>query len=137
MKRYVVYLLVLMCAACSRVGEQKPTAAAVDGGGAPGDIPTDAEIAGFISTWQDPEDANKSVVFAATFDIAHLRPHVMEEFRERGKIPFVISVDFVRHEGELANDYSIMDGQIEIAVLDADGKIVDRQTKPLDLLCPS
>jgi len=38
---------------------------------------------------------------------------------------------------QMVNIYSIMDGQAEIAVLDADGRIVDRVRKDLALLCPS
>jgi len=175
---FLIPLVLLACAACKRDRAVEvavpPLDVTVDAG-----IPTDAEVANFIAGWQDPEDANKSIRFDVTFGAANLMPHDMGEFRGRGKIPFVISVNFYRQEVEpmrnpwnerghnlngvgddaraeklgwfggadaqpqlvrilqMVNIYSIMDGQAEIAVLDADGKIVDRQTKPLDSLCPS
>ena len=145
MKGYALCLLLLLGAACSRVGEKPAVVAGADGGEpAVAVIPTDAEIADFVSAWQDPEDASKSIRFEVGFGGARLMPQIMEEFRERGKIPFVIAVDFyqmveeplVRVRREVGI-YSIMDGQAEIAVLDADGKIVDRVRRDLALLCPS
>ena len=170
-RRYLLCLLLLACAACKQdraVGVVTPLPAVTVNAG----IPTDAEIASFIAAWQDPDDANKSIRFDVTFGPAGLMPQVMDEFRERGKIPFCISVNFYRMEKEpmgnpwgrrgqeadlratpinwdmdaqpqlvrvlqMVNIYSIMDGQAEIAVLDADGKIVDRVRKDLALLCPS
>jgi len=174
------FVIMLSCAACRRdkaadvVAPTAPPPAAVNA-----DLPTDAEIANFIAAWQDPDDANKSIRFDVTFGTASLMPQVMDEFRERGKIPFTVSVNFYRMEVEpmrnpwggrgrslngvdedvraeklgwfndmdaqpqlvrvlqMVNIYSIMDGQAEIAVLDEDGKIVDRVRKDLALLCPS
>ncbi|MCL1920755.1 MAG: hypothetical protein FWG50_06710 [Kiritimatiellaeota bacterium] len=170
MKRCLPYLLLLLCAACSRV-QTKQTKAPPPQQAA--DIPSEAEIAAFIPLWQDPEDGNKSIRFDVTFGVARLRPQVMDGFRARGKIPFAVSVNFARHEDEpwddpwgrkpvedarardlgwpgaaemrpqlvrvlrMVNVYSIMDGEAEIAVLDADGNVVDRTRQALGLLCPS
>ena len=179
-KWWLPCLLLMACAACKRdkvgvVVEQ--TAAPVPVAVAKAGIPSEAEIAAFIEAWQDPEDANKSVRFDVTFGPARLIPPIMGEFRERGKIPFTVSVNFYRQENEpmlspwgrrishtetpcgrfetlgwsgasdaqpqlmrvlqMVNIYSIMEGEAEIAILDADGKVVDRTRKALGLLCPS
>jgi len=141
-KRYLVCLLLLMCAACKRektgavVGQATvPVVAKVNA-----DIPSEAERTNFL--WRYSEASREETVFAVTFDTARLVPPLMDEFRTRRKIPFIISVDFaVRRpdpfDPRFVNHLSIMDGQADIAVLDADGRVVDRVRKDLALLCPS
>jgi len=136
-------LVGLLLAACTRVEQRKAVPpAARPAVAVKGDVPAEAEVAKFIAKYQDPLNANKSTEFNATFGRPRLRPQIMEEFRERGKIPFAISVDFSRYEmapggRDIEGISSIMDGHADIAVLDADGKCVDRQRKDLALLCPS
>ena len=143
--QWILFLVVMLsCAACRRdkavevVEPETPPAAAA----AKADIPTDAEVAAFVAEWKDPSDADKSIRFDVTFGVPPFMPHIMNEFRERGKIPFTVSVNFYRLEADSdswrrMNVYSIMDGQAEIAILDADGRVVDRTRKDLALLCPS
>jgi len=131
----------LMCAACKRDRVQTtavPTAAPVD---VSGDVPSEEEIAAFVSTWQDPSDANTSIHFDVEFNVVRLSPYALEAFRQRGKIPFAISVNFYRYDPvealQLVNTYSIFEGDAEIAVLDADGRLVVRQRQGFASLCPS
>jgi hypothetical protein len=130
---------VCVCVACKRENAQtgvKPVRASI---GTPEGVPTEAEIANFMSRYQDPADSKKVVWFDVTFNSARLRATLMDDFRARGKIPFVVSVDFHRQEqeGNLVNLYAIMEGQAKIVVLDADGKVVDRKEEDLSALCPS
>ena len=135
-------IVMLSCAACRRdkavevVEPATPPPAAV----AKADIPTDADRENFLLRYS--ESPGEETVFHVTFDTARLIPPVMNEFRERGKIPFAISVDFATRKPDpfdprFVNHFSIMEGQAEIAVLDADGRVVDRTRKDLALLCPS
>jgi len=129
-----------VCVACkqdARTATVTPTPAdtsASDG------IPTDAQIAHFMSRYQDPSDNNKVIIFNAKFGaIRFYTPDLQNDYRARGKIPFGIAAELVRQEktGMWVNTYAIMDGLVDIVVLDADGKLVDRQKKDFASLCPS
>ena len=131
-----VGLLVLMCAACSRDNEPAPVAPPA--AAQKGDVPSEVEIAGFLPMWQDPENEGVSVEFDIAFEGVPLSPAAADEFRERGKVPFVIGVGFAKYNRHRpGRSEIIMEGQAEIAVLDAEGNLVDRQRKDLELLCPS
>ena len=136
-KFFASALLVIgcVCVACKRENAQTVAAPV----GTPAGVPTEAEIANFIARYQDPADASKFVFFNATFESARLRPDQMEGYRTRGKIPFTISVSLSRAEQKETwiDHYAIMEGQVKIAVLDADGKLADRQEEDLASLCPS
>ena len=155
-RRWVFGLLALAFAACSRVSEQTDAVPPAAAAKATGSVPSEAEIAAFLPFWQDPSDKHKSIRLDATFGVPPFRPQVMEEFRERGKVPFAVSVSLAWYEVEPQDGRSgpftqgtdvsvmqmtdvsvIMDGKADIAVLDADGNLVDRQRKDLSLLCPS
>jgi hypothetical protein len=133
----------LMCVACKRESAPTTTTAApvpVDVG-TPEGVPTEAEIAQFMSRYQDPSDDKKMIMFNVKFgSVRFYDPNLLTDYRTRGKIPFGVAVDF--HRAEVGgpwgvNEYAIMEGHAEIVVLDADGKLIDRQQKEIASLCPS
>jgi len=135
-------LLLLTCAACkqdaAKVDGAEPVVPGAVAGGTP--VPTEAEIAEFLPHYSDAPGSQ--TLFEVEFGTAHLPPPMLDDFRTRGKIPFTVSVVFYRQEQDMldsrfANNFAIMDGQAEIAVLDADGRVVDRARKDIALLCPS
>lgn len=143
MRWLVPCLLLAVCAACRQETAVvvQTTAPAVAAGGR--GVPSEAEIAAFVEKhYPDPSSRDQWIGFEVEFGVARLRPPIMGEFRERGKIPFVVSVNFYRQEQDrlnarFVNFFSLMDGQAEIAVLDAEGNLVDRTRQDLGLLCPS
>ena len=133
----------LLCVACKRENAQTTTTSVpvlVDVS-TPDGVPTEAQIAQFMSRYQDPTDDKKMIVLNVKFGAVRIfNPDLIADYRTRGKIPFGVSVDLHRVEAGGfwgPNEYSIMDGLAEIVVLDADGKRVDRQQKDLASLCPS
>jgi hypothetical protein len=93
------------------------------------DLPTDAEIAAFKTTWTD--DSGTAYRFRANFGLTKPKPANLERYKKSGALPIRVTARL------WAGKKLIKDADAEIFVLDSDGKAVIKETIKLAKLCPS
>ncbi len=102
-------------------------------------VPSEKIVKSFITSLKLNPDGKETVELRVNARPAVLPKRVMEIYKQKGTIPFAISVELnknIETEGGTETQ-SIFDGKATIVVADRDGKVVNHKTEDLSALCPS
>jgi len=102
-------------------------------------VPSEQIVKSFITSLKVKPDNKETVELRVNARPAVLPKRVMAIYKQKGTIPFAISVELnknIETEGGTETQ-SIFDGQATIVVADKDGKVVNHKTEDLSALCPS
>jgi hypothetical protein len=117
-------------------GGDDKTAAAAAGRQADG-IPTEEEIAAFLTTYQPPGRPER-YIFTATFGVPALTPRERKAYARSGKVPYRITMDLMEAKTVGGRTFSKrVEGRGNVVVMDAAGTVIDRTKEALGKLCPS
>jgi hypothetical protein len=102
-------------------------------------VPSEQVIKSFVTSFNLKPDGKETVELKVNARQAVLPKRVMEIYKQKGTIPFAISVQLNKNiETEVGTEtQSIFDGKATIVVADKDGKVVSHKTEDLSALCPS
>jgi hypothetical protein len=102
-------------------------------------VPSEKEIKSFVTSAKLTPESKETVELVVNAKLAVLPKRAMEAYRQKGKIPFSISVELNKNKEteEGTEKQSIFDCSANIVVADKDGKIVSQKTEDLSALCPS
>jgi hypothetical protein len=102
-------------------------------------VPSEKEIKSFVTSAKLTPESKETVELVVNAKPAVLPKRSMETYRQKGKIPFTISVELNKNKEteEGTEKQSIFDCSANIVVVDKDGKIVSQKTEDLSALCPS
>jgi len=102
-------------------------------------VPSEQVVKSFITSFKLKPDGKETVELKVNARQAVLPKRVMEIYKQKGTIPFSVSVELNKNiETESGVEtQSIFDGQAMIVVADKDGKVVNHKTEDLSALCPS
>lgn len=102
-------------------------------------VPSEQVVKSFVTSVKLKPDGKETVELKVNARPAVLPKRVMEIYKQKGTIPFAVSVELNKNsetEGGTETQ-SIFDGQATIVVADKDGKVVNHKTEDLSALCPS
>jgi hypothetical protein len=102
-------------------------------------VPSEQVIKSFVTSCKLKPDGKETVELKVNARQAVLPKRVMEIYKQKGTIPFSVSVELNKNIETAAGveTQSIFDGQATIVVADKDGKVVNHKTEDLSALCPS
>jgi len=102
-------------------------------------VPSEQIVKSFITSLKVKPDNKETVELRVNARPAVLPKRVMEIYKQKGTIPFAISVELNKNiETEVGTEtQSIFDVKATIVVADKDGKVVNHKTEDLSALCPS
>jgi hypothetical protein len=102
-------------------------------------VPSAEVVKSFVTSFKFKPDGKETVELKVNGRQAVLPKRVMEIYKQKGTIPFSVSVELNKNiETEAGTEIqSIFDGQATIVVADKDGKVVNHKTEDLSALCPS
>ena len=91
-------------------------------------VPSQAEIDAFVSRH---EGADGVLELTAAFRLPTFPPAAWRLYMQNEKIPYHLTA-VLRRSGRM-----VLEGDIEVFIVDAEGKLVDRVKEPILNLCPS
>lgn len=101
-------------------------------------VPTEAEIAAFLTEYKEKPNDPEAYEFVASFEAPRLRPDQIKEYARKGKVPYRLTITLYKtKEINGRKQYQRQDGTGCFVVLDQTGGVVDRQRESLGKLCPS
>ena len=118
---WVLFLGMTLLAGCVCIGQEL--------GPATNDVPTQAEIDSFVTRYSD--GAGGEYVLQAAFRLPTFPPAAWRLYQKSDKIPYHLTASLAR-SGEM-----ILDKEVEVFIVDAEGKLVDHVKEPILGLCPS
>lgn len=117
--------------------DDKTAVAAVAAGRQADGIPTEEEIAAFLTTYQPPGRPER-YIFTATFGVPALTPRERKAYARSGKVPYRITMDLMEAKTVGGRTlYKRVEGRGNVVVMDAAGTVIDRTKEALGKLCPS
>lgn len=102
-------------------------------------VPSEATVKAFVTSVREKADSKETLDLHVSFKPAILPPRAMEIYKQKGKIPFSVSVELQKkiETEEGIEKQSIFEGQASIVVVDETGAVVNKKKEDLSALCPS
>ena len=109
--------------------------AAQEQGAGTNDIPSQAEIAAFVTHYTEPaaRAASGDYMFSATFRLPAFPAAAWRLYQKGNTIPYHLTAVLTR----TATGEIVQDKDVEVFIVDAEGKLVNRVKEPVLSLCPS
>ena len=130
---YMSVVAMLLSVAVSAVGEEAKTPKPLQ----VGDILTDEQVASLLTKWTDKK-TRASWEFTSSFERRSVSAAEKGNVQS-GKIPIRITCSLDKSKVGFMGDrvYMRESGTASFYIMDSEGKVVIRQSMPLDKMCPS
>jgi|GEM_PF-1726156 len=111
----------------------------VTSGSAGGAIPTEEEIAAFVSEYKETENSKESLSLSVNLVVPKLLPEQRKKYERSKKVPYKLTVDLVKVKEVNGKKVStrVTDGKCNFAVLNESGKVDKQSSESLIKLCAS
>jgi hypothetical protein len=102
-------------------------------------VPSEQVIKSFVTQAKLTPESKETVELQVKAKPAVLPKKMMEIYRQKGKIPFAISVELNKNKEteEGIEKQSIFEVKANIVVANKNGTVVSKKTEDLSALCPS
>ena len=102
-------------------------------------IPTEEEIAAFVSEYKETENSKESLSLSVFIRVPKLPPEQRKKFERTKKIPYQLTADLIKIKEVNGKKMSmrVTDGKCNFAILDDTGKAVKQSSENLIKLCAS
>jgi hypothetical protein len=111
----------------------------VTSGSAGGAIPTEEEIAAFVSEYKETENSKESLSLSVHIGVPKLLPEQRKKYERSKKVPYQLTADLIKTKEVNGKKVSLRttDGKCNVAILNESGKVIEQSSVNLIKLCAS
>jgi hypothetical protein len=102
-------------------------------------MPTDEEIKAFVQTYKETEGSNESLSLHVQMGAQKKKPEDQKKSKLSQKVPYQLTVDLIKTKtvNNKQTATRVTNGKCNIAILDANGKVIKSSAENLIKLCAS